>query len=330
MTDEQAAFDVAQLAHVELLSPKPAETEEFFVRYLGMEVTARESQTAHLRAYEEPYHSSLLITESSAPGVGQVAWRARSAAALERRARSIEASGHGVGWIDGDIGHGPAYQFVTPDGHLTELFWEVERWQPTPELCTPLLNRRQRRPIHGVPVRRIDHVNLMASDPVACRAFMETYLGFSTRERIISHRGPDAIELGNWMSISPSVHEIAIMRDPAGARGRFHHLCYWYGVGQHLNDAAEVLREAGYEIEAGPGKHGVSQALFLYVWEPGGNRIELFGDVGYLILEPDWEPVVWAADTDMEWLKSIYGPIPNSFFEIGTPPVGAANVAVAG
>ena len=27
------------------------------------------------------------------------------------------ASGAGVGWIDGDVGHGPAFQFKNPDGH---------------------------------------------------------------------------------------------------------------------------------------------------------------------------------------------------------------------
>lgn len=317
-------LDVAQLAHVELLSPDAGATERFFVDYLGMEVTARAGASAHLRAYEEPYHSSLIVTEAPEPGLGHVAWRAQSPAALRRRVASLERSGRGRGWIDAATGHGPAYQFTTPDGHLMELLWEVERWQPAPELSTPLRNRPQRRPVHGVPVRRIDHLNLMASDAVAAREFMHEQLGFRVRERIVAGEGPDEVELGNWMSVTPANHEIAIMRDPAGAHGRFHHVCYWYGVAQHCNDAAEVLREAGYEIEAGPGKHGVSQATFLYVWEPGGNRVELFGDVGYLIFEPDWQPVTWHAETDMDWLTSVYGPIPMSFFEVGTPPVGDA------
>jgi len=70
------------------------------------------------------------------------------------------------------------------------------------------------------------------------------------------------------------VHEIAIQHDPTGSRGRLHHICYWYGIPQHLSDAAEIFRENGITIEAGPGKHGISQALFLYVFEPGGNRVQ--------------------------------------------------------
>ena len=27
--------------------------------------------------------------------------------------------------------------------------------------------------------------------------------------------------------------------------------------------------------------------------EPGGNRVELFGDTGYLIFDPAWKPVIW-------------------------------------
>ena len=38
----------------------------------------------------------------------------------------------------------------------------------------------------------------------------------------------------------------------------------------------DLLIEAGYDIEAGPGKHGVTQAAFYMLWA-GGNRAELFG-----------------------------------------------------
>ena len=49
-------------------------------------------------------------------------------------------------------------------------------------------------------------------------------------------------------------------------------------------------------IEAGPDKHGVTQAQFLYVFEPGGNRIELFGEPGILQLEPDYETRTWLTE----------------------------------
>lgn len=83
--------------------------------------------------------------------------------------------------------------------------------------------------------------------------------------------------------------------------------------------------ESGVEIEAGPGKHGISQAKFLYVFEPGGNRIELFGDVGYLVFDPNWKPVTWTeenVDTAVIWYGS---PLPTEYFLYGTPNNGPTN-----
>jgi catechol-2,3-dioxygenase len=77
------------------------------------------------------------------------------------------------------------------------------------------------------------------------------------------------------------------------------HVCYWYGYPQHLWDSADIFREHGIKIVRGPSKHGISQALCLYVEEPAGNEVELFGDAGYLIFDPDWKPITWT-DSDKD------------------------------
>src|SRR6476469_1329352 len=113
---------IGQLAHAEL-----------FTELLGMQVTGTDGGSAYLRAYQDSYHHSLVVTESHDAGLGHVAWRANSAAALEDGAAKLEAAGRGEGWIAGDVGHGPAYRFTTPDGHPNELLWEVDRYEPTDE-----------------------------------------------------------------------------------------------------------------------------------------------------------------------------------------------------
>lgn len=123
-------FDVHQLAHVEIYTPNPEGTLWFFRDLLGMEVTKQEGQSVYMRAYEDWYHHTLKITEAPKPGLGHVAWRTSSPQALERRVKALEATGLGKGWIDGDLGHGPAYRFTTPDGHPMELLWEVEYYEP--------------------------------------------------------------------------------------------------------------------------------------------------------------------------------------------------------
>jgi catechol 2,3-dioxygenase len=173
-----------------------------------------------------------------------------------------------------------------------ELLWDVDYYQAPPEKRTALLNRPQKRPMHGIPVRRLDHVNFLASKVAPNREFMAEQLGFRLREHVVLY---DGTEMAVWMSVSALVHEVAFMGDQTGSKGRLHHVCYWYGYPQHLSDLSDILTESGIKIEAGPGKHGISQANFLYVIEPGGNRIELFGDAGYLIFDPAWKPVTWQA-----------------------------------
>ena len=56
----------------------------------------------------------------------------------------------------------------------------------------------------------------------------------------------------------------------------------------------------------------------------GGNRIELFGDTGYLIFDPDWKTVVWnvANEIDLEKSSIWFGSqLAKSFYRYGTPVV---------
>jgi catechol 2,3-dioxygenase len=319
MEDFTDVFDVAQLAHVEILSPTPQETEDFFTTFLGMQVTDRDGQSSYLRAYEETYHHSLKITESPDSGVDHVAFRARSPMALDRRVNALLDAGVTGEWVE-DRGHGQAFRFALPSGQDFELFWDVEYWDVPEEDRTPLLNRASRRPTQGVPVRRIDHVTITAPDVRATRTFLHDTLGFQTREYVSTD--DDSEDLAAWTSISVLVHELAIVRDPLQAPNRLHHVCYWYGIPQHCADIAEVLREHGITVECGPGKHGIAQGIFLYAIEPGGNRIEVYGDTGYLIQDPAWKPLRWT-ESQLDWIKTVYGYIASEpFFGYATPPNG--------
>lgn len=326
MSNKEPIFDVAQLAHVEIYSPKVDETLWFFKDLLGLSETERDGDSVYLRAYEDFYHHTLKVTYRETAGLGHVGWRSSSPQALERRVAAIEASGLGKGWIDGDKGHGRAYQFTTPDGHPQEILWEVDYYEASTDQGSKLLNRPQRRPLHGVPVRRLDHVNLMCSEVTPNKNFFVDQLGFRVRENIIMHGKQ---ELGAWLSVSPLVHEVAVMGDQTGNKGRLHHIAFWYGIPQHLSDIADIFAETGVRIEAGPGKHGISQALFMYVFEPGGNRVELFGDAGYLIFDPDWKTVTWD-ETNLEPGIIWYGsPLPAEYFLYGTPDVSTQEAAEA-
>jgi catechol 2,3-dioxygenase len=135
---------LSQLAHVEFATPKPEETLRFLTDLLGLYESGREGQSVFLRGWGEWFHHSLVVTEGPQPALGHIGWRAEGPEALELAAQRLAHSGLGEGWHDGSTGHGAAYRFRGPGGQLSEVFWEVERWQAPPELASTYPNRPQR------------------------------------------------------------------------------------------------------------------------------------------------------------------------------------------
>ncbi|MBN9310030.1 VOC family protein [Devosia sp.] len=310
-------LDLAQLAHVEILTPDLEGSVRFFTAMLGLSVTERRGDSTYLRAYEERQHHSLKLTRAPQAGLGHVSWRVRSSEALERRAAAIEATGRGRGWIEGDAGHGRAYQFDTPNGHRWELVWDVARASVPAAEQSGLINRGSRRPAAGIPARRIDHYNLTAPDVGAERDFLVSTLGFMEREAVVTDDG--AVTIASWLSVTNLSHDLALVPEGASATGRLHHVCFYGGTNEALFDLADLCREHGIALEHGPGRHGIGKTTFLYMMEPGGNRIEMVGDAGALIFDPTFETVRWTASqlpTAAVWTGT---EMPASFWNYATP-----------
>jgi putative ABC transport system substrate-binding protein len=89
---------------------------------------ARDAKSVYLRAWGETFHHSLQLTRADAASLGHVSWRAESEDALEAAAADLSHAGLGDNWIEGGTGHGKAYRFRTPSGHVAEIFWQVERY----------------------------------------------------------------------------------------------------------------------------------------------------------------------------------------------------------
>ena len=308
--------ELAHIHHAELLSTRPEESLRFFVDVLGMEVDARSGQSVYLRGWGDYGRYSLKLTEAAETGLGHLAIRAWNGEALDRVALAIESTGRGGGWIEGDHGHGPAYRFTDPDGHVFELVYEAERYEPPPELVPSLKNQPQRFTGRGVSVKRLDHVNLLAGDVRAARSFATDVLGYRLYERV---KLDDGSEAGAWLSLTVMAHELIYTRDHHGANGRLHHLAFWVDTREECLRAADLFLDAGVYIEAAPSKHAIAQGFFLYAYEPAGNRIEVTTG-GRLVYDPDEPTVVWTqADRakGQAWgVKTI-----ESFHTYGTPPV---------
>lgn len=317
MSHEQEPIrDIAHLAHVELLTPTPEESLAFFVDVLGMEEVAREGQSVYLRGWGQYEQYCMKLTESEKPGVGHTAFRTVSPQALERRAAAIEASGYGIGWTDGDFGHGKSYMFRDPDGHLLEIYYETEKYKAPPHLRPILKNQPQRFTGRGAAVRQLDHVNFLAVDPRGNGEFIKSTLGLRVSEQIVQDDGDLAAV---WLYSGQTSYDIVYTRDATNTKGRLHHISFRVDTREEVMRAADIMIEYDIMIEGGPAKHTINQTIFLYGFEPGGNRIEVSSG-GYLIYAPDWEPVSWTMAERARGQAWRTPTIP-SFHTYGTPPV---------
>lgn len=134
-------------------------------------------------------------------------------------------------------------------------------------------------------------------------------------------------------------HDLGLIRDAvdrigklSGLRGRINHVAFWVDSCQDVLRAADLYRDAGLDIEYGPGRHGMGENLFLYVREPGGLRIELFSG-GYMLYAPDLFPTKWTVSGGSLNYWNPAHPVPDGYlFDVfppvkdgtsGRPPLGA-------
>ena len=142
---------------------------------------------------------------------------------------------------------------------MHEVFWEVERYRPSPELAPIFPNRPQRYIPRGAAVRRIDHVTFNTDDPLRDAHWYRDVLGYRFTELIRFDHAPNVV-LGAFVSTTPMSHDLGLIRDAldrsgklSGIPGRTNHIAFWLDQREDVLRACEVYRENGVELEFGPG-----------------------------------------------------------------------------
>ncbi|MBM3676873.1 MAG: 2,3-dihydroxybiphenyl 1,2-dioxygenase [Actinobacteria bacterium] len=307
---------IAKLGHVALVTPDLETSLGFWRDVVGLEEVERHGDTAFLRAWGDREHHTLSLRAGEAAAVDHVAWRTKRPEDVDAFAERLDAGGCEVTEVPAgaERGQGRAVRFASPQGHRLELYYDVEKPPSPAAVASPLRTNSTRAWERGISPRRIDHVNLVTTDAGACCTWLGDQLGFEMRELI---RLADGTLAGGWMAVTNLVHDVAVMADAAAPPDRFHHLAYCLDNWQDVLRAADILREHRVVADAGPGKHGITQAVYLYVKDPGsGHRLELFAG-GYLVFDPDWEPIVWTEEEladGMSW----WGPDLSTAAEMAT------------
>ena len=183
----------------------------------------------------------------------------RAESDLDALAADFAARGCGPRSTEGEHpGLGRALHVSDPFGFPLEFFHAIEQFD----------TQLQRFDLqHGAPIARIDHVNLHSPDVEATFRFWKS-LGFRCTE-YISTDGDDERITGAWLARKPTVHDVALT---AGGGPRLHHLGFAVPDTVGVLRACDQLAAAGHaaSIERGPGRHGVSNAFFVYLRDPVG------------------------------------------------------------
>ena len=313
--------DIAHVGPVELFTPVLEESVDFFVRLMGLREVHRDDRSVYLHTWDDYQSWTVRLIERQAAGVGRTYLRAASPEALNRLSATIADAGYQIKTEDGVHGLGEVVSFEDPDGHSMGLYWDVERYRPDDTDRPALKNQAAAYPGRGANLRRLDHVNYLTADVPTTSAFLRDVLAARCTEQIIS----DAAEpVAVWYSVGQKTYDLVYTEDWTGTHGRLHHVAFATDTREEILRAADVCLDAGVHIETGPHKHAIQQTFFLYVWEPGGNRIELCNAGARLILAPDQPTISWTAQERAKgqaWgLKTI-----ETFHTHGTPPVPSAD-----
>lgn len=295
-------FNIIRLSHVDFGVRDLAASKAFYVDTLGLQITDEDESTVYLRAMEERGHHCMVLHKSTEPHVKALSFKVFDEGELDKAHDWFKSQGHGVEWVE------RRYQgrtLATHDhlGMPIEFYFKMERLAPI----------HQKYALYkGVKPLRIDHFNCFVPNVDEAVGFYNE-IGFRVTEYTEDEESKRL--WAAWTHRKGGVHDIAFTN---GTGPRLHHTAFWVPTPLNIIDLLDLMSTTGYvsNIERGPGRHGISNAFFLYILDPDGHRIEIYCS-DYQTVDPDLEAIRW--DLKDPQRQTLWGaPAPRSWFEHGS------------
>lgn len=272
--------DIIRCASAEFVVTDLQASRDFYCGVLGLVVTEETDDAIYLRAFEEYLHHSLVLRRGNTPALAMLSYRVRAREELGVAAEYYRQLGCRVEQIPAGRtrGIGDSVRVEDPLGFPLEFFYDADHVE----------RLTQRYDLHGAgAISRLDHFNLVVPDVPFGRAYYEG-LGFGVSEDI---KDAEGTTYAAWLYRKPTVHDVALT---AGDGPRMHHVAFNTQERSqilHICDLLGALRQSD-KIERGPGRHGVSNAFYLYLRDPDGHRVEIYSQ-DYYTGDPDNPTITW-------------------------------------
>lgn len=300
-------FNIVRLSHVELMVTDLAWSRKYYVDTLGLQVTFEDNQHIYLRAMEERGHHCVILKKADAGSVGVLGFKVWSEEDLDKAEAWFNARDLPTAWTQRPF-MGRVLSTRDPMGIPLEFYAKMDRLEPI----------HQKYALYrGVKPLRIDHFNMFSPNVDASVQFYGD-MGFRTTE--YTSDAESGRTWAAWMHRKGGVHDVAFTN---GTGPRLHHLAFWVPTPLNIIDLLDLMATTGYvdHIERGPGRHGISNAFFLYIRDKDGHRTEIYCS-DYQTVDPDLEPIEW--DLKDKQRQTLWGAAaPKSWFEGGSVFEGA-------
>ena len=269
---------VSSLRSVEIGVPDVAAAEDFYVNTWKLSVAARQDGAVYLRGTGPDCHL-LSLRVIAKPALFAITLRANSEQALHDIARNVVQ--HGGAMLAApapchEPGGGQVLVVRDPQGRVLRFVWGDARHTDT-------ANEKD----HPI---RLAHAVLNSHDVAAVQPFYEQALGFklSDRTRIMAFIRIPQEGLGDHHSIALADADNDCLN----------HIAFVMPDVESVMRGGGRMKDAGYGIEWGPGRHGPGDNAFNYFVGPSDFVIEYTAEVeqvdnSYVVGGPDdwkWPP----------------------------------------
>ena len=295
-------FNIVRLSHLEIGVSNLSESKHFYTEILGLQITHETEEEVFLRAMEERGHHCLILKEAKHTDINFLAFKVFSELDLEKANTWFDAKGLPTEWVERPF-QGKTLRTQDIHGIPLEFYFKMER--------LPYIHQKYKL-YKGVKPLRIDHFNCFSSNVDESILFWNE-MGF----RVTEYTEDDSSKnvWAAWLHRKGGVHDMAFTN---GLGPRLHHTAFWVPTPLNIIDLCDIMASSGYvkNLERGPGRHGISNAFFLYILDPDGHRIEIYCS-DYQTVDPDHDPIKW--DLKDPQRQTLWGaPAPRSWFEKGS------------
>ncbi len=224
---------------------------KYYTELVGLQLESRSADVAYLRCSED--HHNIALYHAAVPGIKRMAFQLESESDLDKAERHIQ----GLGWPIREVSaaetaalkQGRTVRFQIPDSTLTFEFYAT-------------MAQGVRPYEHTVShIQRLGHIVIRCANRDAVLQTLTEKLNF----RVSDHFGDQVAFLRCFPN--PFHHSFGLSR---GTEDGLHHVNFMVTDVDDVGRAMNRMRKADVPVVYGPGRHDISNSIFIYFTDPDG------------------------------------------------------------